>query len=166
MTRFCRTALLSMWPLLLLTGCGYEVNGPYRKGIQTVYVDMFSTREFRRNLEFQLTEAVKKHIGFETPYRLASKENADTILRGEVLEERQAAFAPDFASRIPRETQLVLACRVEWKDLRTGEILLQRPVLLQGTDYIEATGETERYGQQVAIDKMASRIVSQMYDSW
>jgi hypothetical protein len=158
--------LLCLVAPLLLTGCGYEPNGVFRKGIETVYVDMFETKEFRRNLEFSLTEAVKKHIAAETPYRLAPKDRADTILRGEILEERQAAFAPDFRSRIPREINLTVACRLEWKDLRSGEVLLSRPVLLQSADYIEALGETERYGQTVAIDKLASRIVQQMYDQW
>lgn len=157
----------ALWVGLLgLTGCGYELNGPFRQGIQTVYVDMFTTREFRRNLEFQLTEAVKKRIGLETPYRLAPKESADTILRGEILEERQAAFAPDFNTRIPRETQLVLGCRMEWKDLRSGEILVDRPVVLQAVDYLRPTLETEKYAQQVVVDKLAARIVTEMYDAW
>ena len=152
--------------LSTLVGCGYRAEGLFRPNIDTIAIDMFESREFRRNLEFQLTEAVKKRINLETPYRLAPKETADTILRGEVLEERQAAFAPDFASRIPRETQLTLAVRVEWKDLRTGEILLDRPVLLQAVDYLRPTGETERYAQQVVIDKLAARIVSEMYADW
>lgn len=150
----------------LLPACGYSGEGVYRKDIQTIYVDMFTSREFRRNLEFQLTEAVKKRVNLETPYRLAEKSEADTILRGEILEERQAAFAPDFASRLPREIQLTLACRLEWKDARTGKILIDRPVLLQAADYLRPTGETERYTQQVVIDKLAERIVEQMYDAW
>lgn len=156
-------------PLFLLgvlTGCGYSANGLYRGGIDSVYVDMFETREFRRNLEFQLTEAVKKRINMHTPYKLESRERADTILEGEVLEERQAAFAPDFDSRLPREKQLTLAVRLKWKDLRTGEILMERPVTLQAVDYLTPTGETERYAQQVAVDKMAERIISFMYSDW
>lgn len=149
-----------------LTGCGYRSDGLFRDGVRTVHVEIFASKEFRRGLEFQLTEAVQKRIGTDTPYRLASKEKADTILRGEVLEVRQAAFAPDPASRQPRDIQLTLAVRLEWKDQRTGEILLDQPVLLQAVDYLPAPGESEPFAQQKAIDKMAARIVARMYDEW
>lgn len=152
--------------LSLCGGCGYSAGGPFRKDIKTVYVDMFESKEFRRDLEFILTEYVKKKIGAETPYRLASKEKADTILTGEVLEERQAAFAPDFISRLPREKQLTMAVRVQWKDLRNGKMLFDQPVELQAVDYLPATGETEKFAQEKALEHLAGRIVSKMYDEW
>lgn len=147
-------------------GCGYRSDGLYRTDVQTVYVEMFGSKEFRRDLEFQLTEAVKKRIAIDTPYRLASKEQADTILRGEVLEERQAAFAPDFRTRLPRDKQLTLAVRLQWQDVRTGKMLVDQPVLLQSVDYLPAAGETEKFGQQRAVDRLAARIVSRMYHDW
>lgn len=149
-----------------LTGCGYKVGGPFRSDVKTVYVDMFSSKEFRRGLEFQLTEAVKKRIASDTPYRVASRENADTILVAEVLEERQAAFAPDFRSRQPREKQLTLAVRVRWKDLRSGRLLVDQAVVLQAADYLTPTGETERLAQERVIDRMATRIVAKLYEDW
>lgn len=147
-------------------GCGYRNDGLFRDDIKTVYVDMFESKEFRRDLEFMLTEAVKKRIGTDTPYRLAPKNRADTILKGEVLEERQAAFAPDFRSRQPRDRQLTLAIRVSWQDVRSGEMLFDQPLLLQAVDYLPPVGETEKFGQQKAVDRMAERIISKMYDNW
>jgi hypothetical protein len=150
-----------------LTGCGYSSGELYRQGIDTVHVEIFESKEFRRDLEFRLTEAVKKRIATDTPYQVAPKSRADTILRGEILEERQAAFAPDFATRLPRDKQLTLAVRLEWKDVRTGEVLVDRPVLLQSADYLPPTGETEYFAQSKAIDRLAARIVSQMYtEDW
>lgn len=150
--------------LALLGGCGYSTGELYRPGVRTVYVDMFESREFRRGLEFLLTEAIKKRISADTPYRLASREAADTVLKGEVLEERQAAFAPDFRSRIPREKQLTAVVRVQWKDQRSGKILFDQDLLLQSVDYLPPTGETEAFAQQKVMDKLAARIVSRMYD--
>lgn len=148
------------------TGCGYKAGGPYRPDVHTVHVEMFGSREFRRDLEFMLTEAVKKRIGTDSPYRLAPREKADTILTGEVLEERQAAFAPDFRSRQPREKQLTLAVRVQWKDVRSGRLLVDEPVVLQAVDYLAATGETERFAQERAVNRLAERIVAKMYADW
>ncbi len=151
---------------LLMCGCGYRSDKLFRPDIQSVYVDMFESKEFRRDLEFQLTEAVKKRVSLETPYRVAAREKADTILVGEVLEERQASFAPDFRTRRPRDEQLTLAVRVQWKDQRNGRILMDQKELLQSVDYLPPAGESEKFAQQKAIDKLAARIVAKMYDDW
>jgi hypothetical protein len=130
-----------------------------------VHVEIFESKEFRRDLEFYLTEAVKKRIATDSPYRVASKEKADTILKGEILEERQAAFAPDFATRLPGDKQLNLVVRVEWKDLRSGQLLLDQPLLVSSADYLPSA-ESEAYGQRIAMDKLAAKIVARMYDDW
>lgn len=150
----------------LLAGCGYDSGSVFRTDIETVHVPMFESRTFRRDLEFQLTEAVKKKIATDTPYRIAPFEKADTVLSGEVLEERQAAYAPDFATRQPRDEQMTMIVRVKWTDQRTGAALFDRPLLLQSIDYLPGAGETEKYAQQKAIERMATRIVTQMYNDW
>ncbi len=122
-----------------LAGCGYRAGGPYRSEVRTVYVDMAGSKEFRRDLEFTLTEALKKRIATDTPYKVAPREKADTILTTEVLEERQSAFAPDFQSRQPREKTLTLAVRVQLKDVRTGRELV-KPVLVHSKDYLPPAG--------------------------
>ncbi len=152
--------------VLLLGGCGYRTDSLFRSDVRTVYVEIFESREFRRDLEFMLTEAIKKRIATDTPYRLAPREKADTLLRGEILEERQAAFAPDPLSRLPRDKQLTLALRVEWKDLRSGRLLFDQPVLLQAVDYLPPAGESERFAQDKAIDRLAARVVARMYEDW
>ncbi len=160
------------WRVLLaavcggLAGCGYRAGGPFRGGIETVYVDMVGSREFRRDLEFKLTEALKKRIGTDTPYRVVAREKADTILSAEVLEQRTAAFAPDYRSQQPREKQLTLAVRVQWKDARSGRILVDQPVQLQTADYVVPPGETEALAQERVIDRLAARIVAMLYEDW
>ncbi len=147
-------------------GCGYRQGDIYRPCIQTVHVEIFASKEFRRDLEFRLTEAIEKHINRDTPYRLAAQEKADTILKGEVLEERQAAYAPDYQSRQPREKTLTLGVRVQWKDLRSGRMLVDQPVELQSADYVPSEGESEAFAQEQAIDLLAARIVAMMYEDW
>ncbi len=152
--------------LAALGGCGYRSDELFRPDVRTIYVDMFTSKEFRRDLEFSLTEAVKKRISMETPYRLAPREKADTILKGEVIEERQTAFAPDPESRLPREKQLTLAVKLQWKDQRTGRILMDQPVLLQAVDYLPPAGETEKFAQHKDIDRLAQRIIAKLYAEW
>lgn len=152
--------------VVLLSGCGYRAGELYRTDVETVHVEMFASHEFRRDLEFKLTEAVKKRINLDTPYRLVDKQKADTILRGEVLELRQASFAPDYRSRLPREKQLTLAVRLQWQDVRSGRLLVDLPVQLQAVDYLTPTGESEPFAQERAIDLMAHEIVSKLYADW
>jgi hypothetical protein len=159
--------MLSMVMLWAIVGCGYRNDTLFRDGIETVCVEVFESKEFRRDLEFRLTEAVVKRINMDTPYRLASKEKADTILTGEVLEEQQAAFAPDYETRQPRDKQLVLSVRILWKDLRTGRVLVDVPVQLEAADYLPPAGESEAYAQDRAIDRLAAAIVRRMYtEDW
>ncbi len=161
-----RALLLAMILLVGCGGCGYSSGKLYRSGVRTVHVEIFESKEFRRDLEFALTEAVKKRIGTDTPYRLAAREQADTILKGEVLEVRQAAFARDFATRLPRDVQMTLVVRLQWKDQRSGEILAEDEARLQAADYLPAAGESQAFAQQKVIDKMADRIVARLYDEW
>jgi len=150
----------------VLNGCGYRAGGPFRDTVHTVHVEMFSSKTFRRDLEFRLTEAVEKRIAMDTPYRVVSAEKADTILMAEILEERQAAMAPDFLSRQPRDMQLTLAVRVQWKDLRTGALLVPDRPIIQAVDYLPPTGESEYLAQDRAIDRLAARIVAQLAEDF
>ncbi len=150
----------------LAAGCGYSQRGVFRDDIRTVHVEIFGSREFRRDLEFMLTEAVKKRIETDTPYRLASREKADTILRGQVRQVRQAAFAPDPRTRQPRDKQMTLAIRLQWKDQRSGQYLLEQDVLLQAVDYLPPGGESEAFAEQKLIDRMAARIVRRLLAEW
>ena len=149
-----------------LAGCGYRAGGPYRADLHTVYVDMAGSKEFRRDLEFTLTESIKKRIALDTPYRVAPREKADTILTTEVLEERQSAFAPDYRSRQPREKTLTLAVRVQWKDVHSGRMLVDKAVQLHARDYLVQAGETEKGAQEQACDLLAHDIVALMYEDW
>ena len=83
--RFSAVVLAALLALGLSSGCGYRTDQLFRADVKSVYVDMFESKEFRRDMEFMLTEAVKKKITTDIPYRLAARDKADTILRGEIL---------------------------------------------------------------------------------
>jgi len=156
----------------LPVGCGYSTQRPFArtdpdgKPIRTVAVDVFQSREFRRGLELRLTEALAKRIEAETPYRLADKRRADTIMTGEVKEVRQGTIGRDFQQNRPRETAATFVIAFQWKDLRTGRVLVDRPNFIQTVDYIRPLGEDFYDSSQEAMDKLAERIVEQMEAEW
>lgn len=166
---------LVLFALSAIAGCGYTADrhahfrakNATNERIRTVAVEIFKSREFRRDLELQLTEALAKRIESETPYKLAKMATADTQLSGEVLELRQGTIGRDFEQVKPRETAATLIVSFQWKDLRTGEILLDRPRFVQTVDYIRPVGEDVYHATQRIADRMAERIVEEMEsDDW
>ncbi len=147
-------------------GCGYSTQRPFRSGIKTVHVEMLESREFRRELEFQLTEALIKRIEMDTPYRIAPLRTADTLFSGEILEVRQRVFGDDFDTGLAREKGATVIMRFRWKDLRTGRILVERERFPYSVEYIPPVGETFAKGMVRGLDNMAEAIVETMESSW
>ncbi len=155
--------------VLATSGCGYSVGHKdmYREGIRTVHVPIFANKDFRRGLEFQLTESLVKAIELHTPYKTTSdKRRADTILTGEIMEVRQGTLGLDFLTHLPRETQATVVAAFRWKDLRTGKILVEMPTITQSVDYIQPVGENFYQASEEALNDLAERIVEKMEKPW
>ncbi|MBN1512920.1 MAG: hypothetical protein JXB13_12975 [Phycisphaerae bacterium] len=159
-------ALLLVAALALAGGCGYSARRPFPEGIQTVYVEMFESKEFRRDLEFQLTEALVKRIEMDTPYRIADRHVADTVFAGEILEVQQRGLGNSFRTDRPREIAATILMRYSWKDQRTGEILVDRPRFAFTANYIPDVDETFKKGMIRGLDQAAERIVETMETGW
>jgi hypothetical protein len=168
--RCCQLWLVIPVGVLLPAGCGYTTDrtnvfrttNSQKDRIRTVAVDVFESREFRRGLEVQLTEALAKRIEAETPFRLAKKDRADTLITGEVKEVRQSTIGRDFRTVRPRETTATIVVSFQWKDLRTGEVLVDRPNFVQTVDYIPPLGEDFYHASQRGMDRLAERMVEQL----
>ena len=169
-----------VWWMLLLAGCGYSQTGGdnnkpqggyhwsslYREDIQTVAIPIFSTKDYRRGIEFRLTEAVIKQLEARAPYKVVPKERADTLLEGEVTSVHVGTLSKDFQTNLPREQAVVITVDLTWKDLRTGKILLQRKSLQQEAVYYPQLGEGEYAGTQQAIERFAMIIVQELQADW
>jgi len=157
------------WLAAMTTGCGYGVGHKdlFRSNIKTVHVPIFQNKDFRRGLEFQLTEALIKAIELHTPYKTTSnKQRADTVLTGEIREVRQGTLGLDFKTHLPRETQATVIASFRWKDLRTGKILVEMDVITQSVDYIRPVGERFYQASEEAMNDLAERIVEKMEKPW
>ncbi len=163
------TLVTAAWILSAVSGCGYSVGHDemFDTGIRTVHVPIFQNKDFRRGLEFQLTEALVKAIELKTPYKTTSDQRkADTVLTGEIREVRQGTLGLDFKTHMPRETQATVITSFRWKDLRTGKVLVDMPVITQSVDYIQPVGENFYEASQQAMNALAERIVEKMEKPW
>ena len=157
---------LAVLHLIGAAGCGYTTTRPFRTDIQTLHVGMFHSKEFRRELEFTLTEAIVKRIEMDTPYRVAPQRTADALLTGEVLAVENRTYGDDFDLDIPREIGATVVVRFRLQDLRTGEILVERPRFVYQTSYIPPVGETFTQGMTRALEGLAEQIVETMESPW
>ncbi|MCC7292491.1 MAG: LptE family protein [Phycisphaerales bacterium] len=150
----------------LLGGCRYSTERPFSREFQTIHVEMFDSREFRRELEFRLTEALVKRIEMDTPYRISERETADVLLTGEILSVGNRTFGTDFETGLPREIGSSVAVRFQVKDLRTGAILVDRPRFVYQTHYIPPVGESFDKGMVRGLDGLAEAMVETMETPW
>ncbi len=148
------------------SGCGYSAKRPFSTDIQSIHVEMFQSKEFRRELEFRLTEAIVKRIEMDTPYRIAPRRTADAVMTGEILSVDNRTFGDDFDTDLPREIGSTIVVRFRLQDMRTGEILAQRRRFVYQTSYIPPVGETFDQGMTRGLEGLAEKMVESIESDW
>jgi hypothetical protein len=166
----------SLFALLLLCGCaGYQIGNQslYPPEVHSVYVPVFRSNSFRRNLGERLTEAVVKEIQRVTPYKLTDEAHADTVLSGAIVQETKTVLIPDLSGDA-REVQTAISVQVSWVDrknipLREVKNIPLPPEIadVSGTgNLVPEVGQSVATAQQEAICRVAQQIVGLMEKPW
>lgn len=175
--RSCTTFWISAAACVaMLAGCtGYQVGNwsLYDRDVRTVYVPMFESASYRRNLGERLTEAVMKEIEAKTPYKVVGSPNADSILSGRIVGETKRVVAEN-AYDDPRELEVDLQVEVSWIDRQGGAIreaaCVELPPELSmvhgNTSLVPEVGQSVATAHQLAIGRVAERIVAMMETPW
>lgn len=173
-------ALLQPAMLLGLVGCGYQQsNNPqspqtqgyrwrslYRQDIQTVAVPIFTNKSFAREVEFELSKAIVTQLEARTPYKVAARERADTILEGEIVSVHTQTLSHQRDSVMPQDQLVTVTVNFLWKDLRSGKILVQRRNFDQPANLYPTLGEGRFYGSHQAVELLALAIVQELQADW
>jgi hypothetical protein len=168
--------ILIPYLLLLLSGCaGYQIGnkGLYPENVYTVYVPVFQSNSFRRNLGERLTEAVVKEIEKRTPYKVVSDPTADSVLSGAIVSEGKNALVHQRTGDA-RDTEVNMVVQVSWMDRKgvmlrdSKKIPLPEELVTVGgaADVVPEVGQSVATAQQEAICKMARQIVDLMEKPW
>jgi len=158
--------------LLFLPGCnmdkqGYTNEWLYPDDVETIYVKMFDSLSFRRGHEYVLTDAICKKIEAQTPYKIVSDMNlADTVLSGQILSIGSSVLATDRYSSSPLEYEVLAVVQVKWKNLKTGEILINNKTAKATGSYSTQLGQDFQYASNVAVNKAADRVIELMELPW
>ncbi len=149
---------------------GYTTTSQYRQGIRTVAAPIWTRGKdvYRRDVEIRLTESIIKRIELDTPYKVTTKSQADTILTGtiDLISQQTLSFDPD--SGVPREMQVTFSVSFKWEDLRTGKTLVKRKNFQVAGVYLPPAPFSEDFfeGSADLMDKLARRIVETMEADW
>ena len=145
---------------------GYSNEWLHPQDVSSVYVEMFDTRSFRRGYEYSLTSAICKLIESRTPYKIVSnRDTADTILTGQ-LSLAQGVLSNDRYEGKPLEREVVVKVFFTWKNLKTGEILLNQEQVTASGDYADLLNQDFDYAAGVAVNRVAERVVERMEKTW
>jgi len=152
---------------LAAAGCGYTMQPLHRTDVKTVSVAIFASKEFRRELEFDITGKLVRTIETRTPYKVVhDPKRADSELRGEVLTLLAPVLSEDTKTDTPQDVEVTVTVRFVWKDLRTGEILAKRDEISASGSYAPALGETLDSATNDAMVRLAEQIVEAMEKPW
>ena len=153
---------------VFLCGCGYNQKEIYEPNIGTISVPIFKNQSFHRELEFKITESLKKRIESRTPYKVTPSGAADTLLTGSIVAVNTVSLSRDFDSGLVQEAQLSVTVDVEWKDLRDGRILRKRRAVTGTGRYVptRGVGEPVEVAYHQAVEEVAWQILAMMQQDW
>ena len=167
-SQFLIYCLPSVLCLLTLASCaGYSNKSLYPKDVATVYVEMFDNQSFRRGIEFELTDALAKRIESQTPYKIISnRDKADTVISGQIMQAKESVLTTERQIGRALEKNVELKAVVNWKNLRTGELLIDNKTVTASASYSEWQSQSFAYGSTLAANSLAVKIVEMMESRW
>jgi hypothetical protein len=164
-----RRRLLAAVAAALAAGCGYSIRPPYDARLQTVYVPVFKSISFSRDVNLQLTELVQKEIEKRTPYKVVgTPDGADTVLEGTIIQvDKNLGVENPF--NLPRQVYGLITVAVTWTENRSGRSTTMQtaPVrVLEMRPFFPELGETASLGYNAILQKIAQDIVGMMEEPW
>ncbi|MDR4499490.1 MAG: LPS assembly lipoprotein LptE [Candidatus Scalindua sp.] len=154
-----------LFVLIMVCGCGYSTKSLIIRDVETIYVPVFENNTFRRDLEFDLTKAVKDEVLSKTSLRIVKKDDADTVLYGTINNLNEAILTQNTGDNIV-ENQITLFVDFKLIDMRTGKTLVERKDISQLAEYVIARGETLDSAYEEGVTDMAETIVNLIEEKW
>lgn len=149
-------------------GCGYSFRAPYDKSVRTVFVPIFKSQSFDRDVEKDLTRQVQEEIMRRTPYKLVHRlEEADTVLTGTInfVSKNILVEAP---TNLPRQLTRSISVSVNWVHNPPTELERKRPptIVSETRNFVPEAGETALTATIKVNQAIAEQIVDMMEKPW
>ena len=147
---------------------GYAFSSTFDESIQSVAIPIFKNETTSRGLEVQLTESLIKELQRRTPWHIAPTDRADTTLVGVITDTTLSALSDDPQTGLVQEQATRITIRFEWRDNRSGEIIVARDHYSASAVFSPSRNVADRLelGQRTAIEELAHDVISQMRAKW
>ena len=136
--------------------------------VASVAVPIFRNDSAFAGVEQQLTDAVIKQVQAGTTMRVVQSTRAQSALTGVIRNVEMRRISLDATTGLVQELAFVVTVDFEWRDARSGEVLVARQNFSAADTFVPArpTGERIEVGRQAAVERLARDIVSQMRAAW
>ncbi|HRU06358.1 MAG TPA: LptE family protein [Candidatus Brocadiia bacterium] len=150
---------------LTLHGCGYHWGLLYPADVRTVHVKMFDNTTFYHESEVNLTQAVKDAITQQTPLKVRSAEEADSILTGTITQVEAQVSAYDQSDQIFTQN-VTVRVDFEWRRRDTGKVIASASGLSFTRRRMAPRGETRADTMDRTFRDLAQLIVERMQENF
>lgn len=154
-----------------LCGCskitGYYNSSLYPQDVSSVCLELFDAQSFRRGVEYELSDALAKRIETDTPYKIiSSRDRADTVMTGQIVSIGNSVLSIERETGRTLENEVQLRAMVNWKNLKTGELLIDNELVIAQATYSDFLHQDFNYASAVAANNLAQKIVELMQKKW
>ena len=87
-------------------------------------------------------------------------------MTGQILNIQESILTVERETGQALEKELIIEAVVSWKDLKTGELLLDNEPVTTTASYSEFLNQGEGYASGLAANRLAQRIVEKMEKPW
>ena len=143
-------------------GCKYSTDSLFRTDIKTIYIEGFDNDTFRRGLEVQLTRAVAAEVKLRTPFLLAPRNEADSVLSGTITDVVERTRVRSVDDQV-LSTNVKVVVSFSWHDQRANTDIVPRTTVSDSVNVTVAFGE-DLYA--VVMRQVAKRVVEEMQAPW
>lgn len=146
---------------------GYSNESLFPEDFSSVCLEMFDNQTFRRGVEYKLSDALSKRIETDTPYKIVSdRDRADTVMSGRITSISELVLTPERQTGRALEKEVQVEAIVSWKNLATGELLIDNQLVAVSASYSEFMMQDFGYASAYAANKLAQNIVELMEKKW
>ena len=157
---------VSLVVTLLLSGCGYHLarRGPaLPDSIQTVHVAPWSNRSNEFLLGSWITDELRQTFLRESGLKIASREEADVILEGEILQVTTSGLSYITYDRAV-ERRITAECAVRMIDQKTGELLWETNNIVRWESFLVGSDVVATEGlKNEALRKLSQDVADLVY---
>ena len=151
-----------------LSGCGYSFQGTLPDHVKTVAVPIFVNRTQQPAVENVITRAIVDAFATNGRLRVVRREDADSILEGEVLQYTVGAIAVDPSLNV-QQYRLGVTLNLRMRDVRQNRLLFEQANFSEQADFLVAgsvaqTLSIEAGALQQAATEIARSVVSLALD--